>query len=247
MSDSLKIYRNDNNGNYTKIQVFTDLRIDRSTSISTPWCDFDNDGDLDLLLTGINNVSEPVVYLYENASNDVFIKTANIFKPVNKGSVEWIDFNSDGYIDLMMSGSDFNGSVTTNLYKNEGKSKFTLVQTDFPKLFNGRFSWGDYDADGDKDLIIVGSRNFQGHDASTGEHKIFRNDGNDHFAEISTDLQLFLSCNSKWIDFDNDGDLDIVSFGYIENYYSKALLIYYENRGNDQFTELFREIGRAHV
>ena len=241
MSDSLKIYRNDNNGNYTKIQVFTDLRIDRSTSISTPWCDFDNDGDLDLLLTGINNVSEPVVYLYENASNDVFIKTANIFKPVNKGSVEWIDFNSDGYIDLMMSGSDFNGSVTTNLYKNEGKSKFTLVQTDFPKLFNGRFSWGDYDADGDKDLIIVGSRNFQGHDASTGEHKIFRNDGNDHFAEISTDLQLFLSCNSKWIDFDNDGDLDIVSFGYIENYYSKALLIYYENRGNDQFTELFRD------
>lgn len=239
-ADSINIFRNDNNGKYTKMQVFSDLQIDRSTSTATPWCDYDNDGDLDLLLTGFNRLNVPKIYLYQNEGNDLFINTNIDFKALHKGSLEWVDYNSDGYADLMLAGSDMNGSVTTNLFKNEGNGKFTLIPADFPQLFNGRFSWGDYDADGDQDLIIGGSRNFQGHDASTGEHKIFRNDGNDQFTEISANLQLFLSCISKWIDFDNDGDLDIVTFGYIENYYSKTLLIYYENRGNDQFTELFR-------
>ena len=177
----------------------------------------------------------------KTTGNDVFINTNINFKAVHKGSMEWVDYNSDGNADLMISGSDMNGSVTTNLYKNEGNGKFTLIPAEFPQLFNGRFSWGDYDADGDPDLIIGGSRNSSGHDASTGEHKIFRNDGRNQFTEISTNLQIFLSCNSKWIDLDNDGDLDIVTFGYTENYYSPALLIYYENRGNDLFTELFRD------
>ncbi|MBK9390234.1 MAG: VCBS repeat-containing protein [Bacteroidetes bacterium] len=46
---------------------------------------------------------------------------------------------------------------------------------------------------------------------------------------------------SKWVDLDNDGDLDIAMFGYITSYYSKALLIYYENKGDNQFAELFRK------
>lgn len=240
-SDSLKIYRNDNNGKFTKIQVIADLKIERDENLTTPWCDYDNDGDLDLLLTGLNSLNEPKIYLYQNTGNDVFINTNANFKAVHKGSIEWVDYNSDGYADLMVAGSDLSGSVTTNLYKNEGNGKSTLIPTNFPKLFNGRFSWGDYDADGDPDLIIGGSKEQNGHNALTDENVIFRNDGNDRFTAIQANLQKFFGCKSKWIDFDNDGDLDIVMFGYTENYYSKALLIYYENRGNDLFTEVFRD------
>jgi PKD repeat protein len=241
-SDTSKIFRNDGAGIFTDIKAFKEqIKYDDAENTLSPWCDFDNDGDLDLLLFGLDHNSEPKIYLYENIGLKEFINTNINLKAVAKGNIEWIDYNNDGYMDIMASGTDFNGSVTTNLYKNNGNGNFSLINTGFPNLFNGKFSWGDYDADGDDDLIIAGSKIYNAHDNLTGETKIFRNDGNDHFTDISARLQLFFSGTPKWIDFDNDGDLDIVMHGYTSNYVSKALHLYYENRGNDQFTEVFRK------
>ncbi|MBK9390233.1 MAG: VCBS repeat-containing protein [Bacteroidetes bacterium] len=156
--DSMILFRNDGSSIFTDIKAFQkQLKYDETEYTSTPWCDYDNDGDLDLLLSGLNQNSEPEIYLYKNAGKDYFVDVDNTFKAVTKGTTEWIDYNNDGHYDLMLSGTDFNGSLASNLYKNNGTGDFSLLNVKFPNLFNGKFSWGDYDSDGDPDLIISGS------------------------------------------------------------------------------------------
>jgi hypothetical protein len=61
-----------------------------------------------------------------------------------------------------------------------------------------RFSWADYDNDGDQDLLING-------------RKLFRNNGapNWNFIEVTTQAGLYGSVSSGvWADYDNDGWLD---------------------------------------
>jgi len=68
---------------------------------------------------------------------------------------------------------------------------------------NSSISWGDYNNDGNFDILISGR-------FSNGVVRIFRNDGNDIFTEASS----FQSCNghdAQWGDYDNDGYLDVIA------------------------------------
>ncbi|MEK7745609.1 MAG: VCBS repeat-containing protein, partial [Elusimicrobiota bacterium] len=57
-------------------------------------------------------------------------------------------------------------------------------------------AWGDYDRDGDLDLLLSDSR-------------LMRNDGNGSFAQVA--VPGMGGFGAAWGDYDNDGDLDIVS------------------------------------
>lgn len=62
--------------------------------------------------------------------------------------------------------------------------------------------WGDYDNDGDQDLLLTS--NVQNH--------LLRNDGNDVFTEVSTAVNLtesVVNTGCAFADFNNDGNLDI--------------------------------------
>jgi hypothetical protein len=70
-------------------------------------------------------------------------------------------------------------------------------------------AWGDYDGDGDMDVFIG---------ASSGSHKLMRND-NGIFTDITASSGVSLltsnSIETVTFDFDNDGNLDLVSGGNI--------------------------------
>ena len=90
-----KIYRN--NGNKT----FTDLELMiRGASLGrVNWGDFDNDNDLDILLTGYTDD----IQIYRNEGNDVF-SYFNAELVDDQVINAWFDFNNDGNLDVVLAG-----------------------------------------------------------------------------------------------------------------------------------------------
>lgn len=74
-----------------------------------------------------------------------------------------------------------------------------------PDLAGGSVAWGDYDADGDQDLVLTGA-------AGNAYTYIFRNE-NGQFTNINAAVTAVVDGSVDWGDFDNDGDLDILVSG----------------------------------
>jgi hypothetical protein len=72
-----------------------------------------------------------------------------------------------------------------------------------PGVAYGGIAWGDYDADGDLDVVLTGSTVMR----FTPLTKIYRNDAG-AFTDINAALTPLVLGDAAWGDFDNDGDLD---------------------------------------
>ena len=55
-----------------------------------------------------------------------------------------------------MGVNEYSDNILNELYINNGNFLEADPTTIFPSLFTGSNSWGDYDSDGDPDLIISG-------------------------------------------------------------------------------------------
>ena len=117
------------------------------------WEDYNDDGLLDLMVSGIS-FGKPTTILYENIGS-VLVNSFGPFKDVDTGDIAWADYDGDGDQDVLVSGRAEDWSFNTTLYRNTG-SGFEAVSTNLPGLFEGSTSWGDYDNDGDPDLLISG-------------------------------------------------------------------------------------------
>ncbi len=180
----------------------------------TDFGDYDNDGDLDILVTGwLVEGPGSSLDVTKVLRNDGLVNGEWEFVDINAGlpgrhysDVMWADYDNDGYLDITLTGSN-----KIELYHNDG-----LVggQWTFTKLSNflvytqpGHSAWGDYDNDGDLDLLVA---NF-GPD-------LYRNDGlvngQFHFTRIWGAFPQQQTINAvAWGDYDNDGDLDVLSSG----------------------------------
>ena len=130
---------------------------------------------------------------------------------VSHGSVAWSDYNSDGYLDLLLSGQTAGGTAVSQLYRNQGGVSFSAVTTGLPALHDGSAAWGDYDNDGDPDLLLAGF------DVFTPTAKIYRNDSGT-FVDINAAL---VTTNAQWTraawgDYDNDGRLGCIAGAVIQ-------------------------------
>ena len=128
------------------------------TSSSIAWGDYDRDGDQDLAIMGYNGDFGVLTRLYEN-NNGVFELTIpeGTFTKKYLGDIMWVDYNKDGYVDLVVSGLDVNDEPSTTIYKNnEGVSFSISTELILPDLFNTTIDSGDLDNDGDIDFVIAG-------------------------------------------------------------------------------------------
>ena len=222
------IYKNNGNNSFTEQ---TSISLSGVSSSSVQWGDYDNDGDLDILLAGMDK-SGPICKIYRNDGKDIFTEQSNIMLPgISQGSAQWGDYDNDGDLDILLTGLSSSGYIT-KIIRNNGNNSFTvLTSLSLPGVTNGSAKWGDYDNDGYLDILITG-------DSNLGIiSKIYRNNGNSTFSEQNGIMLKGLSYSSAaWGDYDNDGDLDLLITGRVD-YSSTYASIIYRNEGNNNFTE----------
>ncbi len=122
------------------------------------WGDYDNDGDLDLLLQGKNGSGDPVTQIYRNdvSTYGDFVSVSAGLTAVNQGDAAWGDFDSDGDLDIAVTGAVTWDQFSTTVYRNDGGDVFTRIDDGLDKLANGNIAWGDADNDGDLDMLLTG-------------------------------------------------------------------------------------------
>lgn len=171
--------------------------------------DINNDGHLDAFVC--HDVAPNVFYLNDGLGNLQFHQGGLGTSCGNYGSI-WVDYDNDGDMDLYVAkcGCDANDI----LMRNDGGGQFVQVAgplgwNDFHQSWSS--AWGDYDNDGDMDVLIGGSNG--------PFHFLMRNDGNGTFTDrtAGSGLDAFNMQSIEWVthDFNNDGLLDIMGGGAI--------------------------------
>ena len=108
-------------------------------------------------------------------------------------------------MDILLTGLDTSSNPVSKIYRNNGDNTFTeQTSISLTGVDGGSVAWGDYDNDGDLDILLTGYSN------SGIVSKIYRNNGNNIFTEqTSISLTGCYGSSVAWGDYDNDGDLDI--------------------------------------
>ena len=215
----IKIYKNNKGKDFTELK---DLDFPNLKKASVDWGDYNNDGYLDFVVSGQDSNQLGVCIIYKNVNNK-FIKQSDILlKGLYNGLVKWKDYDNDHKLDLFITGRSGNKRYS-KIYKNYGNNTFK-EQTEIviDGIENGSVDWGDYDNDGLIDILLTG-------ESDSGRiSKIYKNDGHNHFIEQKQINLLDLRfSDSKWGDYDNDGDLDIILTGQSHN--NKVILQIYKN------------------
>ena len=188
------------------------------------WGDYDRDGDQDVAVMGESATTGAVTAIYQN--------NKGVFKNINQniafltdGDISWVDINKDGFIDLVVSG--YNDKAQTHVYLNVNGEYFDATNDyGLPQLYSSKMAWGDLDNDGDIDLAISG---LDAKDKFTF-NLCFKEDGKDNFIVEDGNLsanggmmmningasqgaQGFIDGDLKVVDYDLDGDNDIIYSG----------------------------------
>ncbi len=194
--------------------------------------DYDNDGDLDIIIMGKDlNTSINYTLLYNNDGlGNFFLSPITFNDNYRNGQVEFVDYDNDNDLDIFISGLVDSGGSKSRLYQNNSNS-FTEISFEFADdIINNQFEWGDLDNDGDLDLLLMGS--FQ---TFNNFSYLFRNDGNSTFTEMNDSFLSLSQGHIVFADLDNDGDNDIVVGGLDLSFFIGELYVY-ENNGDFSFT-----------
>lgn len=194
--------------------------------------DYDHDGDLDILITGQDISNTKICKIYEN-QNGTFRENESIsLTGVSEGFASWGDYNNDGLVDLLLTGSDNSSNRIAKLYRNNGNKTFTNISVPgLSGVTSGATAWGDYDQDGDLDILISGLDNLNNNIC-----RIYKNNGGGSFSNVSTAGLTGLSSGTvNWGDYDNDGLLDVLCNGFDGTLPSVKV---YKNNGDNTFTAL---------
>jgi hypothetical protein len=132
--------------------------------------------------------------------------------------VAFIDYDNDGWPDIfLVNGTDWPGHAskhsTPKLYHNNHDGTFTDVTHKAGldiEIFGMGVAVGDYDNDGYDDLFIT----------AMGQSRLFHNNGNGTFSDVTQKAGLMgpkeFSTSAAWVDYDRDGNLDLVVANYVQ-------------------------------
>ena len=165
------LYRNNSDGTFTNTNG-TDERShtgDTRGGMGITWGDYDNDGDLDLFVT--NWLDENNV-LYRNNSDGTFTDVSAQSGIFESGlgktcwGTEFFDYDNDGDLDLFIAcghidPATWESSSQSDIFlENNGNGTFTDISESVgirsvPNGTGRGLAVGDYDNDGDLDLLVV--------------------------------------------------------------------------------------------
>ncbi|NJL84208.1 MAG: VCBS repeat-containing protein [Chloroflexaceae bacterium] len=154
---------------------------------------------------------------------------------------QWADVNGDGLPDLWLNRHFLVGS----LYLNQGNGTFRDATAELfrslPRGDKHGAAFGDYDNDGDQDLIqTTGAA--QG--TSLGPSQFYVNEGGEFVeraAELGVNLPGASARGALWLDFDQDGVLDLLQLARLRQ--SASSTLYRQNQG--RFESVNEAVGYA--
>ena len=195
------LFQNRGNGTFLDIAAGAGIVESSVQGYGVAWGDYDGDKDLDIYVTRGGQD-----FLYRNNGNGTFKNVAadvGMAENVNGQGAAWGDYDNDGDLDLYVANY---GDAQDFLYRNNGDGTFAQVaeKSGMRDSLRGRgVAWGDYDNDGDLDLVVA-------NDASQ-PLTLYRNNGDGTFANVAKQegLEGGWCIGAGWADYDNDGDLDL--------------------------------------
>lgn len=205
----------DENLNSSYFDVYTCVGYDQIAYGATS-SDFNNDDSIDFAISYATGNHSTISIFFNDGKDRYFCDDICIFNYSCIDSLDSGDFDGDGDIDLVFSYSYHNDHLINVcgyvvILINEGNCKFkhgrNIIKVgnetdDINTRHVPRVTSGDYDSDGDID-IITGDM--------SGKVELFINDGNAVFTS-SGDIYDFgyASCGLSSVDFDGDGDIDVI-------------------------------------
>jgi hypothetical protein len=228
--------------------------------------DYDNDGNLDVLLLRGGWEQPMRLSLLRNTGDGRFddvTLTSGLAEPITTESAAWGDYDNDGWVDVFVCGEYLTPGTPRpdavhdprnrcRLYHNQGDGTFRDVAA-VAGVTNERCAkgsaWGDYDGDGRLDLFV----------SNMGQPcRLYQNQGNGKFRDVGPELgvtgpEYSFAC---WFwDYDNDGLLDL----YVNDYRARVAEVLttamgakpegssrprlYHNLGSQGFRDVSREVG----
>jgi enediyne biosynthesis protein E4 len=188
------------------------------------------------------------------------------------GGVALFDYDSDGYLDIFFTNGarlpelvKDDNKYSNRLYRNNHDGTFTDV-TDRAGLRGDGYSVGaaaaDYDNDGHGDLYVTGyNRNILYH--NNGDGTFTDVTGKAGVTGVSSSGKKLWGIAAAWIDFDNDGKLDLFVTNYLDWSFATSRVcgapgkrlscsptlykgepnLLYHNNGDGTFTDVSQKAG----
>jgi hypothetical protein len=196
-----RLYHNNGDGTFQDVTENAGVGGD-CWSEAAAFGDHDGDGKLDLYVANWSDAN----VLYRNNGDGTFTdvtETAGVGHDGSARAIAWLDYNSDGALDIFVANSNRQSNV---LYRNNGDGTFTDVTQESGMSESGwseAIAISDHDSDGDPDMYVVNS---------DGGNRLYENKGDGSFSDVSS--LAGVECAGECVyavsfDYDGDGDPDI--------------------------------------
>jgi enediyne biosynthesis protein E4 len=223
-ADQGYLWSNDGDGSFTDASLSAGIPDNTMADFTTNFSDINNDGWLDLLITG--DFGSTQVFT-SNQDGTFDLVTAPVISDENGMGSAVGDYDNDGDLDWFVSSiydfrteQEFTWGITGNrFYQNDGQGNFTDV-TDQTGTRIGFWGWGacfaDFNNDAWLDLFHVNGYSGGGHSSVApfveDPSPLFISDQNGGFFERAVELGINNKEQGRGIvcfDYDRDGDVDL--------------------------------------
>jgi alpha-tubulin suppressor-like RCC1 family protein len=224
------LYENDGSGRYT---ASTNSGVGPTFRCAVAFADVDNDGDQDLLVSGLGSTYQPETKLYVNDGNGGFTEDTNtLFPDTVGGSIAFEYINNDAYVDVVITGN-LTASTTdriTKMYLNTGTGSFTeVLNTPFDNVDRSAIAFADINNDTYPDLLITGESD------SSFIAKLYINDGLGDFTLVSGTPFEGVVGSVAFADVNNDSYNDVMITGLKSD--GNPIAALYLNSATTTFTQ----------
>jgi hypothetical protein len=181
------------------------------------FCDHDSDGDGDLFWGDINNNN---AYLFSNLGTPTIsdlTETSESYLPLSTFGLNhtaFADLDDDGDVEVIMGAANGNDINNLILMRNIGTPFFPSYAVEDTNMIHGIDvgsyaipALGDLDGDGDSDLLIGRGDGRISHYENMGSESVPSFNGTSDFYKS---IDVGLSAAPALVDWDNDGDLDLL-------------------------------------